>query len=255
MNIIDSMTLYKKYLRIQSARVDLESAGEKSEEICERLQDLADYPETSEKWCDAVEYAVGETVEYINLCVYLCRGFGDGRCLIIPDVINAVVDLCSLKYNIACREDMEERRVELIEIIDEAVCDAGNSVRIQDEKYWLCISKMFELDGDCSIRSALDADLALLASGKEIKDEEIISNVSEVKDDTESVALKILGEAMKLPNPQISTSWVQRRFNYGYGKAAKIIDWLEAHKYVQSHDDMKAEGLHARRILVSKDKL
>ena len=69
----------------------------------------------------------------------------------------------------------------------------------------------------------------------------------------ENEALKVLKEAMDLPNPLISTSWVQRRFGYGYGKSAKLLDWLEQKRYVQSYADMQAEGLHGRRILVSKE--
>ena len=59
---------------------------------------------------------------------------------------------------------------------------------------------------------------------------------------------------MNLPNPLISTSWVQHRFGYGYGKSARLLDLLEQKRYVQSYADMQAEGLHARRILVSKEK-
>ena len=58
---------------------------------------------------------------------------------------------------------------------------------------------------------------------------------------------------MNLPNGIISISWVQRRFGYGYGKSAKLLDWLEDQRYVQSYADMKAEGLHGRRIYASKE--
>ena len=252
MNIVDSMTLYSKYLKIQASKLDLATAGEKAEEICERLQDLAHYSKATDKWCDAVEYAICETIEYINLCVYLCRHFGDDRTLIIPDVISVVAELCDLKHSIAGLDTLDDRHGELLDEIGEAICDAGNSVRIQDEKYWLCISKIFDLDPDGIIKASLKADMALVAAGEAIEDEDDEPQPREEMT-IEEEALKVLKEAMNLPNGIISTSWVQRRFRYGYGKSAKLLDWLEDQRYVQSYADMKAEGLHGRRIYASKE--
>ena len=104
MTFTNSATLYTKYLKIQSAKIDLETAGEKAEDICEHIQELAYYRDTTITWCDAVEYAIGATIEYINLCVFLCGKFGDGRTLIIPDVISVVAELCDLQHNIAGRK-------------------------------------------------------------------------------------------------------------------------------------------------------
>lgn len=252
MNIVDSMTLYSKYLKIQASKLDLETAGEKAEEICERLQELSHYCKATDKWCDAVEYAICETIEYINLCVYLCRHFGDGRSLIIPDVIGVVAELCDLKHSIAGIDDLDDRRGELLDEVGEAICDAGNSIRVQDEQYWLCISKLFDLDPDGTIKASLEADIALIAAGEEIEEED--DEPQPRKEMTiEEEALRVLKEAMNLPNGLISTSWVQRRFGYGYGKSAGLLDWLEDQRYVQSYADMKAEGLHGRRIYASKE--
>ena len=49
MNIVDSMTLYSKYLKIQASKIDLETAGEKAEEICERLQELSHYCKATDR--------------------------------------------------------------------------------------------------------------------------------------------------------------------------------------------------------------
>ena len=68
-------------------------------------------------------------------------------------------------------------------------------------------------------------------------------------------ALLILQEALKLQNKHLSTSWIQRKFKMGYGKSAKIIDWLEDNGYVQSYQNMRNEGLSGRRILVSESDL
>ena len=252
MNIVDSMALYSKYLKIQASKLDLETAGEKAEEICERLQELSHYCKATDKWCDAVEYAICETIEYINLCVYLCRHFGDGRSLIIPDVIGVVAELCDLKHSIAGLGGVDDRRGELLDEVGEAICDAGNSIRIQDEQYWLCISKLFDLDQDGTIKASLEADMALVAAGGTIEEED---DESQPKEEVtiETEALRVLREAMNLPNGIISISWVQRRFGYGYGKSAKLLDWLEDQRYVQSYADMKAEGLHGRRIYASKE--
>ena len=57
MDFVDSMNLYSKYLKVQASKLDLETAGEKAEEICERLQELLHYCKATDKWCDAVEYA------------------------------------------------------------------------------------------------------------------------------------------------------------------------------------------------------
>ena len=252
MNIVDSMALYSKYLKIQASKLDLETAGEKAEEICERLQELSHYCKATDKWCDAVEYAICETIEYINLCVYLCRHFGDGRSLIIPDVIGVVAELCDLKHSIAGLGGLDDRRGELLDEVGEAICDAGNSIRIQEEQYWLCISKLFDLDQDGTIKASLEADMALVAAGGTIEEED---DESQPKEEVtiETEALRVLREAMNLPNGIISISWVQRRFGYGYGKSAKLLDWLEDQRYVQSYADMKAEGLHGRRIYASKE--
>lgn len=252
MNIVDSMTLYSKYLKIQASKIDLETAGEKAEEIREGLQELSHYCKATDKWCDAVEYAICETIEYINLCVYLCRHFGDGRSLIIPDVIGVVAELCDLKHSIAGLGGLDDRRGELLDEVGEAICDAGNSIRIQDEQYWLCISKLFDLDQDGTIKASLEADMALVAAGGTIEEED---DEPQPKEEVtiETEALSVLREAMKLPNGIISISWVQRRFGYGYGKSAKLLDWLEDQRYVQSYADMKAEGLHGRRIYASKE--
>lgn len=208
----------------------------------------------TDKWCDAVGYAICETIDYINLCVYFCRHFGDGRTLIIPDVISVVAELCDLKHSIAGLDNLNDRRGELLDQVGEAICDAGNSVRIQDEQYWLCISKLFDLDPDGTIKASLEADIALVAAGEAVEDEEYELQKNSHREEVtiESEALRVLKEAMSLPNGIISTSWVQRRFGYGYGKSAKLLDWLEDQRYVQSYADMKAEGLHGRRILVSK---
>ena len=252
MNIVDSMTLYSKYLKIQASKIDLETAGEKAEEIREGLQELSHYCKATDKWCDAVEYAICETIEYINLCVYLCRHFGDGRSLIIPDVIGVVAELCDLKHSIAGLGGLDDRRGELLDEVGEAICDAGNSIRIQDEQYWLCISKLFDLDQDGTIKASLEADMALVAAGGTIEEED---DEPQPKEEVtiETEALRVLREAMNLPNGIISISWVQRRFGYGYGKSAKLLDWLEDQRYVQSYADMKAEGLHGRRIYASKE--
>lgn len=252
MNIVDSMTLYSKYLKIQASKIDLETAGEKAEEIREGLQELSHYCKATDKWCDAVEYAICETIEYINLCVYLCRHFGDGRSLIIPDVIGVVAELCDLKHSIAGLGGLDDRRGELLDEVGEAICDAGNSIRIQDEQYWLCISKLFDLDQDGTIKASLEADMALVAAGGTIEEED---DEPQPKEEVtiETEALSVLREAMNLPNGIISISWVQRRFGYGYGKSAKLLDWLEDQRYVQSYADMKAEGLHGRRIYASKE--
>lgn len=252
MNIVDSMTLYSKYLKIQASKLDLEKAGEKAEEICERLQELSHYCKATDKWCDAVEYAICETIEYINLCVYLCRHFGDGRSLIIPDVIGVVAELCDLKHSIAGLGGLDDRRGELLDEVGEAICGAGNSIRIQDEQYWLCISKLFDLDQDGTIKASLEADMALVAAGGTIEEED---DEPQPKEEVtiETEALRVLKEAINLPNGIISISWVQRRFGYGYGKSAKLLDWLEDQRYVQSYADMKAEGLHGRRIYASKE--
>ena len=253
MNIVDSMTLYSKYLKIQASKIDLETAGEKAEEIREGLQELSHYCKATDKWCDAVEYAICETIEYINLCVYLCRHFGDGRSLIIPDVIGVVAELCDLKHGIAGIDGLDDRRGELLDEVGEAICDAGNSVRVQDEKYWLCISKLFDLDPDGTIKASLEADIALIAAGEEIAEYDADESQTTKEVTIEEEALKVLKEAMNLPNGIISTSWVQRRFGYGYGKSARLLDWLEDQRYVQSYTDMKAEGLHGRRIYASKE--
>ena len=253
MNIVDSMTLYSKYLKVQASKLDLETAGEKAEEICERLQDLSHCRKATDKWCDAVEYAICETIEYINLCVYLCRHFGDGRSLIIPDVIGVVAELCDLKHGIAGIDGLDDRRGELLDEVGEAICDAGNSVRVQDEKYWLCISKLFDLDPDGTIKASLEADIALIAAGEEIAEYDADESQTTKEVTIEEEALKVLKEAMNLPNGIISTSWAQRRFGYGYGKSARLLDWLEDQRYVQSYTDMKAEGLHGRRIYASKE--
>ena len=252
MNIVDSMTLYSKYLKIQASKIDLETAGEKAEEIREGLQELSHYCKATDKWCDAVEYAICETIEYINLCVYLCRHFGDGRSLIIPDVIGVVAELCDLKHSIDGLGGLDDRRGELLDEVGEAMCDAGNSIRIQDEQYWLCISKLFDLDQDGTIKASLEADMALVAAGGTIEEED---DEPQPKEEVtiETEALRVLREAMNLPNGIISISWVQRRFGYGYGKSAKLLDWLEDQRYVQSYADMKAEGLHGRRIYASKE--
>ena len=251
MNIVDSMTLYSKYLKVQASKLDLETVGEKAEEICERLQDLSNRRQATDKWCDTVEYAICETIDYINLCVYLCRHFGDGRTLIIPDVISVVAELCDLKHSIAGIDGLDDRRGELLDEVGEAICDAGNSIRIQDEQYWLCISKLFDLDPDGTIKANLESDMALIDAGEEIEEED--DEPQPRKEMTTEEALRVLKEALNLPNGLISTSWVQRRFGYGYGKSAKLLDWLEDQRYAQSYADMKAEGLHGRRIYASKE--
>lgn len=254
MNLVDSMTLYSKYLRIQAAKLDLETVGEKAEAVCERIQDLEHYPETTEKWCEAVEKAICETLEYINLCVYLCRNFGDGRNLIIPDVISVAVSLCELKNSISNRMYDSERRGELLDQLSEVLCDLGSSVVVQEEIYWLSISKLFDLDTDGSIAKALEIDKTIIESGGSVEDDDEEEDESSAdKDDTESEAMKILREGCNRPEKVISTSWIQRRFGYGYGKSAKLLDWLEEKGYVQSYQDMKIEGLNGRRILVSEN--
>ena len=255
MTFTNSATLYTKYLKIQAAKIDLETAGEKAEDICEHIQELAYYRDTTITWCDAVEYAIGATIEYINLCVFLCGKFGDGRTFIIPDVISVVAELCDLKHSISGRKGCDKRRKELLEQILEAICDAGTSIKIQEEKYWLCISKLFKLDDGDETQKRLDFDIELIASREPIDndDDEEQENVPKEESTIEYEALQVLKEAMSLPNPFISTSWVQRRFGYGYGKSARLLDWLEQKRYVQSYVDMQAEGLHSRRILASKE--
>lgn len=92
-----------------------------------------------------------------------------------------------------------------------------------------------------------------IAAGEENEEEDDEPQPKE-ESTIESEALRVLREAMNLPSGIISISWVQRRFGYGYGKSAKLLDWLEDQRYVQSYADMKSEGLAGRRILISNEK-
>ena len=67
-----------------------------------------------------------------------------------------------MKHSIAGLDGLDDRRGELLAEVGEAIYDAGNSIRVQDEKYWLCISKLFALDSDGTIKASLEADIALL---------------------------------------------------------------------------------------------
>ena len=71
----------------------------------------------------------------------------------------------------------------------------------------------------------------------------------------EEKATKILLEALQQPDQRLTLSWIQRRFNMGYGMAARIMEWLEEQGYVQSYQDMRKEGVDGRRLLVSEAEL
>ena len=253
MDFADSMELYSKYLRIQAAELDIETVGEKAEEVCERLSRLRRYPDTTEKWCSAVERAVAETVEYINLCVYMSGEFGDGRSLIIPDAISVALELCELKHDVIRRDGGEDKIADLSELISSALEDIGTAVSVQEQKYWLGISRLFDIDEDGVISKKLEEDIRLIESGiKPNYEDAFDSDTEEEKNTTESIAMRVLKEALTLSDKCITISWIQRRFNFGYGKAAFIMDWLEEKGYVQTIEQMKREKLSGRRILVTE---
>lgn len=257
MKLGNSVALYLKYLKAQADKLDMEEVAEKSESVCQMLYRLERSFETSEKWCDAVGYAICETVEYINLCVYKCRHYGAGNTVVIPSVIPVVAALCDLKHSIAAREGFDAARDDLMEQIGEFISEAGSAIRVQDEKYWFCISKIFQLDEDGAISAGFYEDVQLIAAREAVElvvEEDVEPAKKPRKELTfEEEALRVLREAMELPVQQVATSWVQRKFGYGYAKAVKLLDWLEERQYVQSYAAMQAEGLHGRRILVSKD--
>lgn len=234
----DPKTVYFKYLEEQASKIDLEEAKEESEKVCERLRDLSECREITEKWCDDAEKAIGETIEYLNLCTYLCNELYDGISLIFSDVIGVFLELCDLKYSIVAREGLNERREKLLKRLEAVTCDAGGHIIIQDEKYWFCIREMFALDSKSAKAESKDK------SDSQKKEEAI-----------ECEALKVLKAAMDLPQYAVSVFWLQRSFHFGYGKALEIIAWLEEKGYVQSAEEMEREGLRGRRILVSKDTL
>lgn len=252
MDFADSMELYSKYLKIQASELDIETVGEKAEEVCERLSRLRRYPDTSEKWCAAVERAVGETVEYINLCVYMSREFGDGRSLIIPDAISVALELCELKHDVIRRDGSEDKLADLSELISSSLEDIGTAVSVQEQKYWLSISKLFDIDEDGVISKKLEEDIRLIESGIKPNYEDALDSDTEQTNTTESIAMRVLKEAMKLSDKCITISWIQRRFNFGYGKAACIMDWLEEKGYVQTAEQMKMQKLSGRRILATE---
>lgn len=112
------------------------------------------------------------------------------------------------------------------------------------------------MDADGTIAEALNADIAAIENGGCVEDDDEKEEASSTDiDTTESEAMKILREGFNRLEKMISISWIQRRFGYGYGKSAKLLDWLEEKGYVQSYQDMKIEGLNGRRILVSEEKL
>lgn len=251
---MDYMILYDKYLQVQASKLDLETVGEKAYDISDGLQELSSVDRTTEKWCDTVEYAIGETVEYINLCLHLCGRFGGGRSLIIPDVVNIAVALCELKHRVAKMDGPADRREALLERLEDAIHGAGGTIMVQDEKYWLCISRLFDLDPDGTMKESLESGAVSVANVEDAEEDE--DEPTPKKEMTMAeMALRVLRVAMDLPDGLLSLSWVQRRFSCGYGRAAQLVDWLADRGYVQSHADMVAEGLRGRRIYASKEML
>lgn len=251
---INTVLLYNKYLERQASQLELETVAEKADEVCERLQNLSQQRQATDAWCDAVAEATGETIEYMNLCLQLCAPLGDGRTLTVPEVVSVVVELCELRHAIAAVDRRDARVDELLDAVGEAIRDAGGAVKIQDEKYWLYISRLFDLDPDGAMASDLAADLSRIAVGGQIEYPEDGGEPG-AELTLAQQALRVLRVAMEQPEGTLSTSWVQRRFSCGYGRAARLLDWLEEQGYVQSHADMVAEGLRGRRIYVTRDTL
>jgi len=179
--------------------------------------------------------------------------FGDGRSLIITDAIGVVLELCDLKHEVIRRGDANEKCADLLEQITSALEDIGTAVSVQEEKYWLSISRLFDIDEDGVISQNLEEDVRMIESGMKPKYEESSdTGVGGEENTTESIAMRVLKEAMKLSDKCITISWIQRRFNFGYGKAACVMDLLEEKGYVQTVEQMKMEKLSGRRILVTE---
>lgn len=242
MSDYDMMKKHDRYMTFVASKLDLEIVADAADEIFERLEDVAEHCSSTDKWCDAVENAVCETVEYMNLCIYMCNGLGHGTRLVNSGVISLVVTLCDLKHCVAGMKDIDDRREALVEQIERAIHAAGDCIIVQDEKYWLCMGRLF----------GLDVDEIVKACAETANDEQSEPESGE-ESEFEKKAIEILKEAMEQPVGTLSTSWIQRRFSCGYGMAAKILDWLEDRGYVQSEDEMKAEELRGRRILVTKE--
>lgn len=256
MDLINKMKLYNKYIAKQAALTDIDSVCEKAEEIAERISDIASYPETNEKWRAAVKKAVGECTEYNNLCVYLCRKLGGKRAVIVPDVLVIIPALCELMRRASELENEFGEVDELYDSVSDLVLSFGSDICVQEEKYWLYSSELFSLDKDGSIAENLKRDLEAIERGEKV-DMEIPEDNEKEKKSEEDEAKEILKAVLDTPscNNRVTTSWVQRRFNMGYGKASKMIDILEALGYVESFEDMKKDGGHGRKILVTADSI
>lgn len=69
----------------------------------------------------------------------------------------------------------------------------------------------------------------------------------------EALALRVLKTALEASKKEITVSWVERKFDFGYSKSSYLLRVLEEKGYLQSELEMKEEGRTGRRILVAKD--
>lgn len=253
MKMADLMKYYDKYLKEQAARLDLDTVAKKAPELCDELRQLGDWSDSTEEWLSAASRAIGMTVEYINLCVHMCRTLYGERALVIPEVVDAAVALSRLKDNILSIEDYDMECADLVQRINRILDCAGSCLQVQDEGCWLYISELFGLDGDGALGRALAHDCA------NAEGETFVTYRGMTVSQDEDIARSAI-EALKLANArgldEITLSFLQRTMSCGIAVAVKILAWLECKGYIGSLMEELYEGrLDCRSIRLSSEEI
>ena len=218
----NQIDVYYSILKEMADEIDDSSLNEVSDYLSDELMFLTCRREYGKAWFEEAEKLTCQAIEFMNLCAIKST-----QIMVATAIIQVVVRLCELQRNVYLRRaENDSSKFDQLSIIDLNLLEAGECIITQERKYWLALVDLFHLN----CKAKLSNMITILERENEFVQSTKDASVSCASKEIEELAKRILREAAD-KNHGISTSFVQRYFGVGYGKAACAIDWMEQNRY------------------------
>lgn len=217
----NQIDVYYSILKEMADKIDDNLMNEVSDYLSDELMFLTCRREYDEDWFEEAEKLTCQAIEFMNLCAIKST-----QNMVAIAIIQVVVRLCELQRNVYLRRSENVfSKFDQLSIIDLNILEAGECIITQELKYWLTLVDLFHLN----CKAKLSNIITKLERENEFTQSTEGALVDCASKEIEDLAKRVLREATD-KNHEISTSFVQRYFGVGYGKAACAIDWLEKNR-------------------------
>lgn len=234
----NKIDVYYNILKEMADKIDDNLMNEVSDYLSDELMFLTYRREYGEDWFEEAEKLTYQAIEFMNLCVIKST-----HNMVATAIIQVVVRLCELQRNVYLRSaEIDTSKFDQLSIIDLNLLEAGECIITQERKYWLVLVDLFHLN----CKTKLTNMIAKLERENEFAPLTEGASVDCASKEIEELAKRILREAAD-KNHEISTSFVQRYFGVGYGKAACAIDWIEQNGAIETIEEVQNINVKTER--------